>query len=60
LATLWFASDTAVVPLIDDFYTYLSNGTQENEALRKAQMNAIAKKVSPANWAEFILVSNTF
>ncbi|MBD2003122.1 MULTISPECIES: CHAT domain-containing protein [Cyanophyceae] len=61
LATLWFINDEATVPLIEEFYTQLSQpGITKVEALQKAQLKMIANfdYNHPALWSPFILIGN--
>jgi len=61
LASLWFINDESTVPLIEEFYTQLSQpGVTKAEALRRAQIKMIADRdySHPAVWSPFILIGN--
>ncbi|MEG3437738.1 CHAT domain-containing protein [Pannus brasiliensis CCIBt3594] len=59
LGTLWSVNDAITVDLMEDFYRYLKEGTTKAEALRKAQLNQIARSGSHASmWSGFVLLGN--
>jgi CHAT domain-containing protein len=61
LATLWYVSDAATVPLMSQFYRELANASvSKAEALRRAQQ-ALLKNPQyrhPVYWAPYVLVGN--
>jgi CHAT domain-containing protein len=61
LASLWFLNDESTVPLIEEFYTQLSQpDVTKAEALRRAQLKMIGDRDygHPAVWSPLILIGN--
>jgi CHAT domain-containing protein len=61
LASLWYISDEATVPLIEEFYTQLNQpGVTKAEALRQAQLTLINDPYygHPALWSPLVLIGN--
>lgn len=61
LATLWYIDDAATVPLMVDFYKFLTeDNLTKSEALRQAQLNLLrqAEYQHPIYWAAYVLVGN--
>ena len=57
LATLWRVADESTSTLMNRFYTHLRAGASKDGALRRAQLEAIARPASavPFHWAAFTL-----
>ncbi|OWY68680.1 hypothetical protein B7486_25280 [cyanobacterium TDX16] len=61
LATLWYVSDAATVPLMSQFYQELSTAEMTKaEALRRAQLALLEnpRYRHPVYWAPYVLVGN--
>ncbi|AFY86029.1 CHAT domain-containing protein [Chroococcidiopsis thermalis] len=61
LATLWYVSDAATVPLMSQFYQELSTAEMTKaEALRRAQLALLQnpRYRHPVYWAPYVLVGN--
>ena len=61
LATLWYVSDAATVPLMSQFYEELSTAeVTKAEALRRAQLSLLQnpRYRHPVYWAPYVLVGN--
>ncbi|MGL5196255.1 MAG: CHAT domain-containing protein, partial [Chroococcales cyanobacterium] len=61
LATLWYIDDAATVPLMVDFYKFLTeDNLTKSEALRQAQLNLLRQDQyqHPIYWAAYVLVGN--
>jgi len=61
LATLWYVSDAATVPLMSQFYEELSTAdVTKAEALRRAQLALLQnpRYRHPVYWAPYVLVGN--
>ena len=61
LATLWYVSDAATVPLMSQFYQELSTAdVTKAEALRRAQLALLQnpRYRHPVYWAPYVLVGN--
>jgi CHAT domain-containing protein len=61
LATLWYVSDAATVPLMTQFYEELSTAeVTKAEALRRAQLALLknSRYRHPVYWAPYVLVGN--
>lgn len=57
LGSLWSVNDRQIVSLIDAFYTYwIEDKLSKSEALRQAQLDAIANFDHPSNWSSMILI----
>jgi CHAT domain-containing protein len=52
-ATFWELDDEAAVPLIEDFYRHVADGSTAERALTAVQRRAIARGGRPAVWAAF-------
>jgi len=57
LASLWAVADTSTSALMTKVYTHLRAGMSKDEALRRAQLDAIARPATaaPFHWAAFTL-----
>lgn len=57
LASLWRVADTSTADLMTNVYRHLKSGLSKDEALRRAQREAIAepKTSAPFHWAAFTL-----
>lgn len=62
IMSLWKVNDKATAELMDNFYKFLVEGMQKDEALRMAKLDYIANSddfgAHPANWAAFIPLGN--
>jgi CHAT domain-containing protein len=61
LATLWYVSDAATVPLMSQFYEELAKAeVTKAEALRRAQLALLqnSRYRHPVYWAPYVLVGN--
>ena len=56
LLGFWAPSDAARVALLQDFYKQKFSGQSYAQALRKAELNAIARDPAPHSWAAFQLI----
>jgi CHAT domain-containing protein/Tfp pilus assembly protein PilF len=57
LATLWQVADESTSTLMSSFYTHLRAGVPKDDALRRAQIEAISGRdtAAPFHWAAFTL-----
>ena len=55
VASLWSVSDEGTKELMELFYREIKKGLPYAEALKKAKIEMIKRKVSPAIWGAFIL-----
>jgi CHAT domain-containing protein/Tfp pilus assembly protein PilF len=57
LATLWQVADESTSTLMSSFYAHLRAGRSKDDALRRAQMESIARSATaaPFHWAAFTL-----
>ena len=55
-ATLWPIFDEAGPPVMTAMYEQLIAGRSPAEALRQAQLQQIATKVPPENWAGYVAI----
>lgn len=58
VASLWEVADDATALLMKEFYQNLKNGSNKQEALRKAQLNLRKTHPSPFFWAAFYLTGD--
>jgi tetratricopeptide (TPR) repeat protein/CHAT domain-containing protein len=56
LLGFWQPSDAARVALLQDFYKQKVSGQSNAQALRKAELSAIARDPAPHSWAAFQLI----
>lgn len=54
LTTLWSVNDKASADLMVDFYRELALGIPKDQALRTAQLSAVAQGMAPFFWAGFV------
>ena len=52
----WAVNDTEAPKLMEDMYTEIQRGSTVAASLRKAQVNAIGRGVSPYIWAPYFLI----
>jgi len=57
LATLWQVADESTSTLMSRFYAHLRAGRSKDDALRRAQIEALARPATaaPFHWAAFTL-----
>jgi CHAT domain-containing protein len=58
IMSLWKVSDYATQILMNHFYSYLLNGNNISQSLRKAQLDVKAQFEHPYFWGGFIYVQN--
>lgn len=58
VATRWSVGDRETARLIEDFYAGLARGEPADDALRKAQLAARDRGVTPGHWAAFTLIGD--
>jgi CHAT domain-containing protein/tetratricopeptide (TPR) repeat protein len=58
VATRWSVGDRETARLIEDFYSGLARGEPVDDALRKAQLAARDRGVTPGHWAAFTLIGD--
>lgn len=55
ITSLWKIDDESTAYLMEHLYTYIGDGSSTTEALRRAQLDTLAKYPEPHHWAAFTL-----
>jgi CHAT domain-containing protein len=58
IASLWFVDDTDIVPIVENFYTFLKTTDSVDEALRQSQLISIRNGVHPIAWSALVAVKS--
>lgn len=58
IASLWFVDDSDIVPIVENFYTFLKTTASVDEALRQSQLISIRNGVHPIAWSALVAVKS--
>ena len=59
LVSLWSIEDDTARDVMGDFYSHLTRNETPSQALRSAQLNAIARGLEPSQWSNFVVMGGS-